>query len=318
MLERREDMKTWKKYVTALSLAALTAGPLAAGTTATDTAGKDAAGAKVAANAATASKASKDAVKVIDEAIAALKETDTAIKALNDGKNDDATTALERAIGKLEVVLTQHPDMKLAPVDVSSTVIDIIASPRDIRKARAEVLRLLQEDQMQLARPILSELASEVDITTSYLPLDSYPLALKSAAALVKDGKVDDAKKVLARALDTEVSDQIALPLPMLDGALLIADAEKLSAKANRTKAENKKLGDLLDALDMEIAKGEALEYGGPGAFEPLKKEMKAIRRKVASNGSGSGFFDKLKGLFKGLSQSHAAASKTTKGAPGK
>ncbi len=296
-------MSNWKKSVLALSLASLIASPLAAQT-------QNDAKAQAQASATAEAKAVDDSPKVIEEAIAALDETDKAIKALEDGKNDDAVAALERAIGKLEVILTKNPDMTLAPVDVSSTVIDIIASPAEIKTAKAESMRLLADHQLQLARPIISSLASEVDIKTTYIPLGTYPLALKSAAALIKDDKVDEAKVVLGTALGTLVSDVVALPLPILNSVALIDDAKKLSEKADRTEDENTKLMALLDAIDHEIARGEALEYGGKDAFKPLRDEMKEIRKKVGNGGSGKGFFDKLKSLFQGLGKDHAQSAK--------
>ncbi len=294
-------MLNWKNNVMALALASLAATPLVAQDTATDT--------KTTENAAAETQAREQASPAIDEAVAALTETGNALKALDDGKNDEAAAALERAIGKLEVVLTQHPELALAPVDVSSTVVDIAASPAAITKARKEALRLIKDDQLQLARPIINELASEVVIRTTSIPLATYPLALKSAAALVKDGKVDDAKAVLAQGISTLVVEEAITPLPLLRSAVLIDEAKKLSAKEDRSDEDNKKLADLLDALDMQIAKGEALQYGGKDAFAPLKAEMKEIRKATGNGGFGSGFFDKLSGLFDGLGKSHNEAA---------
>ncbi len=294
-------MLNWKNNVLALALASLAATPLVAQDAANDT--------KATENAAAETQAREQADPAIDEAVAALTETGNALKALEDGKNDDAAAALERAIGKLEVVLTQHPELALAPVDVSSTVVDITASPAMITKARKEALRLMKDDQLQLARPIINNLASEVVVRTTSIPLATYPLALKSAAALVKDGKVDDAKLVLAQGLNTMVVEEVVSPLPLLRAAVLIDHAKALSEKEDRSDEENKTLAGLLDALDLEIAKGEALQYGGKDAFEPLKDEMKEIRKATGNGGFGKGFFDKLSSLFDGLGKSHNEAA---------
>ncbi len=246
-------------------------------------------------------QARKGADKVIDDALAAIDATTEALKALDEGRNEDALAALEKALGKIDLVLALDKNMKLAPVDVRSVVLDIAATPDEIRKARAEVLRLLKEGQMQRARRLLGSLASEVDITTTYLPLGTYPLALRSAAALIKDDKADDAKAVLNGALATLVEIQTAVPIPLLEAQALIDEARKLSEKADRSDEENQRLSALLDAIDARIAKGEALQYGGPGAFDPLKKEMKDIRAKTADGGHGTGFFDKLSKMFGNL-----------------
>lgn len=294
-------MLNWKKNVMALALTSLAATPLVAQDTANDT--------TTAENATAETQAREQANPAIEEAVAALTETGNALKALEDNKNDEAAAALERAIGKLEVVLTQYPELAFAPVDVSSTVIDIAASPAVIAKARKEALRLMKDDQLQLARPIINNLASEVVVRTTSIPLVTYPLTLKSAAALIKDDKVDDAKAVLAQGLNTMVVEEVVSPLPLLRASALIEQAKALSEKENRSDEENQKLAALLDAMDVQIAKGEALQYGGKDAFAPLKVEMRQIRKATGDGGFGSGFFDKLSGLFDGLGKSHNEAT---------
>ncbi len=294
-------LKTWKNTLLALSMASLTGLPaLAQDSTADDTA---------AAAPSAEAQAQAQQKNVLQEAIAALDETARAIKALQDDKPDEATAALERALGKLEVTLAAHPDMTLAPVDVATAIIDVPLSPSEIRAARNQALRLLKDHQMQLARAVLTGLASEIDISTTYIPLGSYPLALKSAAALIKDDKTDDAIAVLANALNTLVVIDSVLPLPMLNAGVLIDEARGLSEKADRSDEENARLAALLDAIDAQIAKGEALEYGGAGAFDEIRAEMKKIRAATDNGGAGEGLFDKLKELFSGLGRDHAAAA---------
>ncbi len=303
-------MLNWKNSVFALSLASALALPMGAMAQADKA---DEAKARADANAAAEQKAVAAQDPVLEDALAALEETARAAQALAEGRNEDAAEALERAIGKIEVVVARDPALALAPVDVSSAVVDLLATPEEINAAKREALRLMKDHELQLARPIVSSLASEVQIKTTYIPLGSYPLALKSAAALLKDGQEDEARQVLAQALATLVVDETIVPLPILRAAILIKDAKDLSEKADRTDEENQALAVLLDAIDLEIARGEALEYGGEDAFEPLKAEMKEIRKKLENGGSGKGVFDKLKGLFDNLGRKHAANTEAAK-----
>ncbi len=280
-------MLNLKNTVFALSLASLVAAPLAAQEVPEPTANQ------------TAEDTARDAAtQVAEEALAALTETGNAIKALEDGDNDAAVAALERAIGKLEVTLATTPEMTLVPVDLTSNVLDVAATPDEIYAAKREALRLLKNNQLQLARPIIEQLASEVDVSVTYIPLATYPLALKSAAALIKADQTDEAAQVLANALSTLVVVTTVEPLPMLRASALIDEAAALSEKADRSDEDNARLAALLDSIDAEIAVGEALEYGGKDAFEPLKAEMEAIREATGNGGAGEGFFAKLKGLF--------------------
>ncbi len=287
-------MLNLKNTVFALSLASLVATPLAAQEVPEPTV-----------NQAAEDSARAAATQVADEALAALTETGNAIKALEEGDNEAAVAALERAIGKLEVTLAATPDMTLVPVDLSSHVLDVAATPDEIYAAKREAARLLKNNQLQQARLIISQLASEVDVNVTYIPLATYPLALKSAAALIKAEQTDEAAQVLANALSTLVVVTTVEPLPMLRANALITEASALSENADRSDEDNARLATLLDSIDYEIAIGEALEYGGKDAFEPLKAEMEAIREATGNGGAGTGFFARLKGLFGGLGAGH-------------
>ncbi len=261
------------------------------------------------ANALAEAQARASADAVLEDALQALDETGRALEALTGGNPEEAAAALETAIGKLEAVLERNPGLALAPVDVATAVHDIAASPADIRRARVRAMQLLEDNQLQLARPIISGLASEIVITTTYIPLGTYPLALKSAAALIRDDSPDTAAQVLANALGTLVVIDSVLPLPLLNARTLIDEARTLSEKAARSDAENARLSALLAAIEAQIARGEALEYGGRGAFDPLKAEMKEIRRRTADGGSGTGIFDRLSELFEQIGREHADAT---------
>ncbi len=293
------DKRNWKNTVLALALAALPAAAWAQEQTATPPS----------AQAQEQAQHQQQAEQNLAEAIAALEETANAIKALQEDNPAEAKAALERAIGKLEVTLAANPEMTLAPVDVATSVIDVTASPAEIRALRNEALRLMRDHQLQLARNLITGLASEIDISTTYIPLGTYPLALKSAAALIESGDNASAIEVLGNALGTLVVVETVLPLPLLNAESLIAEARELSEKEGRSEEENARLAALLDALDVQIARGEALEYGGAGAFDSIRAEMKEIRRATRDGGFGTGLFDKLRGLFGDVGRDHAAAS---------
>jgi hypothetical protein len=50
--------------------------------------------------------------KILTEAKATLDETENAIKALNEDKSNDALAALEKATGKLELILARDPELR--------------------------------------------------------------------------------------------------------------------------------------------------------------------------------------------------------------
>src|ERR1700704_5944647 len=74
--------------------------------------------------------------QIIDEAVAAMTETKNALQALKDKKTQDALAALERATGKLNIVLARDPRLALAPVTVDVITHDIYTTVDAIKQAR--------------------------------------------------------------------------------------------------------------------------------------------------------------------------------------
>lgn len=299
-------MSNWKNTVLALSLASLVATPgLAQDSAATS------AGPVTSTSAQTASATAAEAAdQIITEATDALAQTDKAIAALEAGDSDGAAEAIDAALAKLDKVKADNPSLDLAPVTVGTELIDTVLTPDEITSRRDAILRLIKDHQLQSARLLISGLASEVVISTASLPMDSFPLALKSAAALIGDSQPDDAKAVLYQALGSLSIVETAVPLPLVNAVVLIDEAKALSEKADRSDDDNARLARLLDELDTEIARGAALEYGDKESFDAIRDEMKEIRRKTANGGAGAGFFDKIRGLYDRIGHKNAAARK--------
>ena len=233
--------------------------------------------------------------EIIAEAVTALKETFNALKDLEAGKKDEALKALANATGKLELVVTRDPSLALAPVDVTSTTYDVIATADEIKAARKEVIRLLEAGNLPAARELLDSLRSEIVVNVVSIPLATYPDAIKAVTPLIDAGKIEEAKEALRAALGTLVITRHIIPLPLLraDEALVIA--EVLAEKKDRTEKENRALENMLDVAQEQLELAEAFGYGTHAAYQPLYAQLNEIREKVSGGKSGTGFFDKLK-----------------------
>ena len=62
--------------------------------------------------------------EMMEEARSAIRETENALKALDEKKNKDALAALERTAGKLTIILAREPELALAPSDVNEVTYD--------------------------------------------------------------------------------------------------------------------------------------------------------------------------------------------------
>lgn len=236
--------------------------------------------------------------EIISEAVSTLRETQNALKSLDEGKNAEALSAIEKATGKLEIILAREPELALAPIDVKVSRLNLYASIDEVKKAKKEAERLLKDGRVQDARGILRDLGYETVISTSSLPLAGYPEALKKAASLIDDGKPDKAKEVLQTALNTLVVTDYVIPIPVVKAKVSLEEAEKLAKKESRSGDENTKLSSLLNEADKTITFAEELGYGKRKDFADFHKEISEIRKKTSEGKSGDGFFEKIKGYI--------------------
>ena len=242
-----------------------------------------------------AREAAKKRAKLARDAITALAKTHEALILLDARKTKEALAALELASGKLELVLARDPKLALAPVDARVITHDIHANVESVKKAVELSRELLDDGEVQKARPIVANLASEIVIETDNLPMATYPAAIKSAARLIDSGKIEDAKATLARALNTLVVTSVVIPLPVLRAEAAMAIAEKLAETDKRDAKQNEKLRTLLAYVRTEIELAQILGYGKKEDFKPIFDQLKSIEQESAGGKSGKGWFDELK-----------------------
>lgn len=250
--------------------------------------------------------------EIVQEAVSSLRETQDALKFLDEGKNKEALAALERATGKLEIVLARDPKVALVPVDVKAVTSDIYGSLDAIKTARQQAEKFIKEGKLQDARRILQNFSSETVISTANLPVATYPAALKKAARLIDENKAGEAKEVLQTALNTLVVTDVVVPLPVLRAQVSLGKADEIAKMKTRSANQNKQLTDLINTADQEIKEAEALGYGKKEDFDSFHKQIDAIRQKTANGKSGIGFFDQIKAYMDSMAKNsqHKPATK--------
>ncbi len=233
--------------------------------------------------------------EIIDEAVSAIAETNTALQALEQDKPDQALNALARASGKLNIVLAREPALALAPIDVNVTLYNVYNSVDAILKARQQAEDYLEAGEVQKARALIDDLASEMVISVVNIPLKTYPDAISAVVPLIDQRKIEKAKAALRAALDTTVISDRVIPLPLLRADVQLARAEALAEKKKRSEEENKNLARLLDAVGKQLKLAEALGYGDQQDYQKLYSELEEIEGKTKLGGAGEGFFDQIK-----------------------
>ncbi|RUM72782.1 MAG: hypothetical protein DSZ10_04425 [Sulfurovum sp.] len=238
-------------------LSTLVASLLMTGSYAKETAAKNATVKQV--NTLAVKNAKEDAkshqVKLVQEAIDSLKYAHDALVALDKKDAKTAKDNLEKALGKLEVIMASEHAPKLLPIDNMITIQEFIGTSKDAKAAIKLAKSLLDDGKVQEAREILLPLKSEIDATVVSLPLATYPDALKLAAKYVTDGKLDKAKEVLGVALSTFVEVTTVAPIPLLKATDLVAAAAVIAA----TDTQRAKL--YLEAAKEQLKLAQTLGY---------------------------------------------------------
>jgi hypothetical protein len=229
------------------------------------------------------------------DATSAIGETQNALKQLDDGKKKEALAALERATGKLGIILARDPSLTLAPAGVSVVTVDLQGGIDAVKQLRKQAEDLMEQGRVQEARHLVKNLASETVVTVANIPLATYPIAIKDAVKLIDDNKVDEAKRVLQTALNTQVLTETIIPLPVVNAQEALKQAESLAEKKGRTKDDNSALKVSLDKARRQLELAQTLGYGTKKDFDKMYQQLTEVEEKTADNKFGSGFFAKIK-----------------------
>jgi hypothetical protein len=239
--------------------------------------------------------------KILEDAKAAIAETEKALKDLEEKKKDDALQSLALATGKLELILARDPALALAPIDVAVVTHDLLAKQETIKALTEEAKEKMKNGEIQGARKLLAGLASEIEYRTTSIPLATYPAAIKAITPLIDAGKLEEAKAGLRTALRTLVVTTEAVPLPRLRAEYLVKEAQRLAEKKDRSANENRRLKKNLGEARNQLKLAELLGYGKKDAYQAIYQQIYELEQKTSGGKSGKGWFDKIKASLKNL-----------------
>jgi YfdX protein len=224
------------------------------------------------------------------EAIEAIEQTEEAIKSITANKKDDALASIERATGKINILLARNSASALIPVSVEVVVIDIApGDPKVIDQIIQRATDATKQRDLPAARILLNSVVSELRIRSTSLPLATYPAALQQAAQLLDQGKNQDAGKVLLTALNTLVMVDHVIPLP-----LILAQTAIDAANSQR---QNKDLAlTLLQTAKNEANRSRQLGYlSSDSEYKGLDNEISNLESAIKGKGDTSSMFSHLR-----------------------
>ncbi len=249
--------------------------------------------------------------EILSEATSAINETRKALKMLDEKKTKEALEALEKASGKLQIILAREPELALAPAGVNTVTYDVFSNIAAINVIRDRAEDALEDGRLQEARRLIRNLASETVINVTNIPLATYPEAIKLAAKSIDEGLVEEAKVVLQTALNTLVVTETIIPLPIAHAEFKLKEAQTLAEKAERSEEENGKLEKLLKDARSELKFAEALGYSSKSNFKELYEQLDEIEEKTESGKTEKGFFAKIKNFLKDIVSTSQSEEKT-------
>ena len=232
---------------------------------------------------------------VMSDAQSAIAETEKALQALKENKKKEALDALAIATGKLELVLARNPKLALAPINTEVVTHDLLANRDTVKAVLTTAKDYLKVGEIQKARPLVGELASEIQFRTANIPLETFPTAIKAITPLIDAGKIDEAKAGLQAMLNTIVITTEVTPLPKLRAEQLLKSAQTLAEKKDCSKEESDKLAKYFQGTREQLEMAELLGYGTKKDFKPMYEQLDQMAKKSADGKSGTGWFEKIK-----------------------
>ncbi|HIP86177.1 MAG TPA: YfdX family protein [Aquifex sp.] len=242
--------------------------------------------------------------KIIKEASIAVWETKRVVDLLQKGDRDEALTALRRVYSLLEKLEREY-GAKRFPVDMEFVEFSAKLDLEQAQSYNHRVKKLTEENDFVSARFLLNLLRDEIDIITTYLPLDVYKYAINLAIKLVENGKIKSAIMALESALSTLEVETAVVPKPPLKAQVLVNLAQKLY------KIDPNSALKFVEKAQEEVKMAVALGYArSEKDLEPIIKTLtelrKAIKERLANVGEK---FDetkqKLQELRKNLTVSY-------------
>ncbi|WP_372643614.1 YfdX family protein, partial [Ancylomarina sp.] len=231
--------------------------------------------------------------ELVEEAVSSYESVNEALSAIELSDKRKAIAALEKAVGKLEVLLARDPDLAFVPVDAFIKTVDLSTDLETIISIKKAAKKAIADDRFQSVRDEISNLASEIQISTVEIPLATFPAALKRAAAELEKDNLQEAKVILHIAINTFLISEQRIPLPILRAQAIINQAKSDDASSEDKKKE---VTQLLENAEYQILMAEELGYGKRDKeYAELYKSIKELKKSVKADKDSQGLFDSLK-----------------------
>ncbi len=236
------------------------------------------------------------------QALAILGETNNVLKYMAKGKDQKAKDQLAKLIGELEILITKNPEDAMIPVNVGYEINDAVVDIPTVYQITDAAKKAMDDGYYQVAKKLMNDLTSELIVKTSYLPLATYPDAMRTSAALLEKGKKNEAAAILVQALNTLVVEENDIPLPILRAEEFIRLGAEEIASNNKDKKDAALL--YLDNADYQLQLAQAMGYGKKDKeYKELSDAIKDLKQLVKKDQESKSKFEKLSEKIKNFKE---------------
>ena len=146
---------------------------------------------------------------------------------------------------------------------------------------------MLGDGKIQEAAHILSTLVSEIRITTTNIPLGSFPGIIKNAVSLINAGKTVEAGSRLYEASTRLEKKTEVIAIPLLQAEDLLTEATRLEYKEDlSTEKSRAEVLIFADAAKDKLKLAELLGYGDKDNYKMLYTVIGEIKATMHSESS--------------------------------
>lgn len=235
------------------------------------------------------------------EALGALTGAQNAFIALKKNDRTRALALLKNASEQLNVLLAKYPHTNQIPAVIDADIYDFDSNTQQVEKMLKDAHGLLNNERVQDARQLLDQLVCEIHVTTISVPLGSFSMGVKDAAALASAGNIDRAEDVLYEVLNRLVKTTEIMPIPILRTEELLDAATKLEHTSDKSQeASRTEILLLSDAAKEKLKFAEMLGYGNKDDYTGLYDAIDDMKDNIFTEKSTDSW-NKIKDLLVGL-----------------
>jgi hypothetical protein len=249
----------------------------------------------------TMQKHKKALKKAPKEFMSALSDTIIALQSLHANKIDNAKASLKKADAEFTATFKKEPQLGLIPVHDTAEVISFNGDAKLIKHIKASAIKLLKDNDTQLAIDMLTPLQDEMTITTQLVPTYLYPQAIKDAIKVLDKGDKIKASEILLGVLNTTQVDTLVVPIPFITAQDMVLEASKLKQK------DKKEAIKLLNAAQEELQKAVLLGYAHnyQDDYKQIGKSIETLKTQIEGKNIVAKLYDDILSSFKTLDAKH-------------